>query len=105
MKLFELSRERLEIVPDDISDGTKPALRFYILVAVSTLIASFGLMLNSTALVIGAMLAAPLMTTIFGISLTLVRGETGLFGRAIRAEISGQWRISTGANRGGIKCW
>ncbi len=89
MKLFELSQERFEVVHADISDGSEPAVRFYILVAVSTLIASFGLILNSTAVVIGAMLVAPLMTPIFGISLALVRGDTGLFGRAIRAEIFG----------------
>ncbi|WP_163339513.1 TIGR00341 family protein [Desulfopila sp. IMCC35008] len=89
MKIFLISRERFEIVHNDIADGSEPALRFYILVAVSTLIASFGLILNSTAVVIGAMLVAPLMTPIFGISLALVRGETGLFGRAIRAEIFG----------------
>lgn len=64
MKLFQLSRERFEIVHADISDGSEPALRFYILVAVSTLIASFGLILNSTAVVIGAVLVAPLMTPI-----------------------------------------
>ena len=89
MKLFRINRERFEIVHADISDGSEPALRFYILVVVSTLIASFGLILNSTAVVIGAMLVAPLMTPIFGISLALVRGDTGLFGRAIRAEIFG----------------
>ena len=54
---------------------------------VSTLIAGFGLLLNSTAVVIGAMLVAPLITPIFGISLALVRGETTLLGRALRAEI------------------
>ena len=89
MKLFRINRERFEIVHADISDGSEPALRFYILVVVSTLIASFGLILNSTAVVIGAMLVAPLMTPIFGISLSLVRGDTSLFGRAIRAEIFG----------------
>jgi len=89
MKLFRINRERFEIVHADISDGSEPALRFYILVVVSTLIASFGLILNSTAVVIGAMLVAPLMTPIFGISLALVRGDTSLFGRAIRAEIFG----------------
>ena len=83
MKLFELSRERFEIVHADISDGSEPALRFYILVAVSTLIASFGLILNSTAVVIGAMLVAPLMTPIFGISLALVRG--------VRADLLEGW--------------
>jgi len=89
MKLFQLSQGRFEIVHADIADGSEPAVRFYILVAVSTLIASFGLILNSTAVVIGAMLVAPLMTPIFGISLALVRGDTILFGRAIRAEIFG----------------
>jgi uncharacterized hydrophobic protein (TIGR00271 family) len=53
------------------------------------LIASFGLIANSTAVVIGAMLVAPLMTPIFGISLALVRGEAKLLGRAARAEIVG----------------
>ena len=89
MQLLKISRERFEIVHKDISEGSEPALRFYLLVAISTLIASFGLISNSTAVVIGAMLVAPLMTPIFGISLALVRGEPHLLGRAARAEIVG----------------
>lgn len=89
MQLLKISRDRLKVVHKEISDGSEPALRFYILVAVSTLIASFGLISNSTAVVIGAMLVAPLMTPIFGISLALVRGESHLLGRAARAEIVG----------------
>jgi uncharacterized hydrophobic protein (TIGR00271 family) len=58
-------------------------------VAVSTGIACFGLISNSTAVVIGAMLVAPLMTPIFGISFALVRGDGPLLGRAIRAEVVG----------------
>jgi uncharacterized hydrophobic protein (TIGR00271 family) len=89
MQLLEISRERFDVVHQEISDGSEPALRFYLLVAVSTLIASFGLVSDSTAVVIGAMLVAPLMTPIFGIALALVRGEGGLLGRALRAEIVG----------------
>lgn len=89
MQLLKITRERFETVYADISDGSEPAVRFYLLVTVSTLIAGFGLLLNSTAVVIGAMLVAPLMTPIFGISLALVRGETALLGRALRAEIVG----------------
>jgi uncharacterized hydrophobic protein (TIGR00271 family) len=89
MQILEISPERFEVVHKEISDGSEPAMRFYILVAVSTLIASFGLISNSTAVVIGAMLVAPLMTPIFGISLALVRGEPHLLGRAARAEIVG----------------
>ena len=86
---FRITRERFETVHREISDGSEPGPRFYILVAVSTLIASFGLIANSTAVVIGAMLVAPLMTPIFGMSLALVRGETHLFGRAVQAEVVG----------------
>jgi uncharacterized hydrophobic protein (TIGR00271 family) len=89
LPILNISPERFKIVHSEISDGSEPALRFYILVAVSTLIASFGLIANSTAVVIGAMLVAPLMTPIFGISLALVRGEAKLLGRAARAEIAG----------------
>ncbi|MEN8806636.1 MAG: TIGR00341 family protein, partial [Desulfobacterales bacterium] len=86
---FSITRQRFEAVYGEISDGSEPGPRFYILVAVSTLIACFGLIANSTAVVIGAMLVAPLMTPIFGMSLALVRGETHLFGRAVQAEVVG----------------
>lgn len=89
MQILNITPKRFKVVHSEISDGSEPALRFYILVAVSTLIASFGLIANSTAVVIGAMLVAPLMTPIFGISLALVRGEPHLLGRAARAEIIG----------------
>ncbi len=84
-----ISRERFEIVYKDISGGSEPAFRFYILVAISTLIASFGLVADSTAVVIGAMLVAPLMTPIFGIALALVRSDAHLLRRAARAELLG----------------
>ena len=86
---FRITRQRFEVVHNDISEGSEPGPRFYILVAVSTLISCFGLLANSTAVVIGAMLVAPLMTPIFGMSLALVRGETKLLGRAVQAEVVG----------------
>jgi uncharacterized hydrophobic protein (TIGR00271 family) len=89
MQGFQISPERFKVVYQDISEGSEPALRFYLLVAVSTLIAAFGLISDSTAVVIGAMLVAPLMTPIFGVALALVRAETGLLGRALRAEVAG----------------
>jgi uncharacterized hydrophobic protein (TIGR00271 family) len=66
-----------------------PGGRFYALAATATLIACLGLIANSTAVIIGAMLVAPLMTPIFGIALALVRGEARLLGRAIRALVLG----------------
>jgi uncharacterized hydrophobic protein (TIGR00271 family) len=53
------------------------------------LIASFGLVMNSTAIIIGAMLVAPLMTPILGLGLGLARGEATLIRMALRAEVTG----------------
>jgi uncharacterized hydrophobic protein (TIGR00271 family) len=86
---IKVPNERAVAVYEDIKRGSEPELRFYAMVAVSTAIAALGLFMNSTAVVIGAMLVAPLMTPIFGIALALVRGDASLLGRAIRAEIVG----------------
>lgn len=80
---------RARIVIEEIAEGSEPGFRFYIMVVVSTMIASLGLVTNSTAVIIGAMLVAPLMTPIFGIALSLIRSDAHLFGRAMRAEIAG----------------
>lgn len=55
----------------------------------STLIASFGLISNSTATVIGAMLVAPLMGPILGLALSLAKGRSDLFTLALKAETMG----------------
>jgi len=49
---------------------------YLILMILSTLLASFGLFANSTAVIIGAMLVAPLMTPIVSLSMGLLRAET-----------------------------
>lgn len=86
---YQISDERALTVYNDIVNGSEPELRFYAMVAASTAIATFGLIQDSAAVVIGAMLVAPLMTPIFGIALGLVRGDAYLFGRALKAEVIG----------------
>ncbi len=89
LKWLVASPERIDTVIEEINFGSQPGVRFYTMVAASTLIAAIGLTANSTAVIIGAMLVAPLMTPIFGISLALVRGNPVLLGRALQAEILG----------------
>ncbi|MGI9642525.1 MAG: TIGR00341 family protein [Acidimicrobiia bacterium] len=50
--------------------------RFAILMVLATAIATFGIATDSTAVVIGAMLVAPLMTPILGTSAGLINGKT-----------------------------
>ncbi len=78
-----LTRDERQQVYLEIRDGSTPSSRFYILIVLSTIIASYGLLANSTAVVIGAMLVAPLMGPIFGISLALISGNLPLLRRAI----------------------
>jgi len=86
---LRVSRERAAAVVEEVSFGSEPKFSFYALLVTSSLIAAFGLIANSTAVVIGAMLVSPLMTPILGISLALVRGDAGLLRRALVAEVAG----------------
>lgn len=62
---------------------------YLILLVLSSLIATFGLISNSTATVIGAMIVAPLMGPILGIALSLVQGDLAAFRRSLTAEVVG----------------
>jgi uncharacterized hydrophobic protein (TIGR00271 family) len=56
-------------VYENLSVLCRPCMDFYVLIILSTLIATFGLLLNSPAVIIGAMIIAPLMDPILGVSL------------------------------------
>ncbi|MBN1660492.1 MAG: DUF389 domain-containing protein [Anaerolineae bacterium] len=81
-----------------IRDGAQPSIDFYVMIGLSAAIASFGLLQNSAAVIIGAMLVAPLMSAIFGLSLGVVRGDLRLLRRAASATLRGMLLgISVGA--------
>ncbi len=87
--LKEVSPEREKLILDDLEEAAKLHAPFLVLVASSAVIATFGLLLDSPAVVIGAMLVAPLMTPIFSLSVALVRGRTALLRRALSTEAYG----------------
>lgn len=59
-----------------IRRSSRPSTDFYVLITLSAAIAALGLMLNSPAVVIGAMLVAPLMSPIVGVGMAMVYGDT-----------------------------
>ncbi|MCP4574875.1 MAG: DUF389 domain-containing protein [Deltaproteobacteria bacterium] len=89
MDLLSVDECRKTEVRDDITLGSTPKATYYLLLSISVLIAGFGVVTNSPAVVIGAMLVSPLMTPIFGISLGLVRGNMPLLRKAFVAEFGG----------------
>jgi len=73
--LTDLDRERIARALFHEGDRFLPfARRFSALMTMSVLIAVMGLLADSTAVVIGAMLVAPLMTPVLGIAAALVMG-------------------------------
>lgn len=89
IELKSISENRKETVGVEIIEGSTPHLRYYILLSISALIAAIGLVTNSPAVVIGAMLISPLMTPIFGICFALIRWNVPLLRQAIISEFGG----------------
>jgi uncharacterized hydrophobic protein (TIGR00271 family) len=69
--------EKRDIV-GDIAPSASPGFDFYLLVVLSCSIATLGLITNSAAVIIGAMLLAPLMSPIIGIGLASITGDEKL---------------------------
>ena len=74
--------QRLELV-ENLENGSKPNLEFLGLISASSMLAAFGLLQDSAAVIIGAMLIAPLMTPILGAGLSLSHGNRPLFKSAL----------------------
>jgi uncharacterized hydrophobic protein (TIGR00271 family) len=72
-----------------IREGAQPKVDFFVMMGLSAAIATFGLLQNSAAVIIGAMLVAPLMAAMFGLSLGIVRGDSRLLRRAASATARG----------------
>ena len=70
---------------DRLQVGARWNIDFMMMMCLSTAIASLGLIQNSTAVVIGAMVVAPLMTPLIGAGLALVQGNTIFFRDSIKA--------------------
>lgn len=84
-----LSEEEQAETRREVSQGAQPGFNYFILIVLSCFIAALGLLLNSPAVVIGAMLIAPLMSPILAFSLGLVLGSLGLIRRAGEAILKG----------------
>jgi len=66
-----------------LDQGARVSHSYYMLILLSAIIATLGLLQNSAAVIIGAMVVAPLMTPILSLSLGIVLGE----GRTLRVAI------------------
>ena len=81
-------QERIDL-SQDLQSGSAPNLEFFGLISAAAMLAAFGLIQDSAAVIIGAMLIAPLMTPIIGAGLALAQGNRPLFRAAASTIILG----------------
>ena len=74
-----MDREQRIELSQSLMEGSQPNLEFLGLISASSMLAAFGLLQDSAAVIIGAMLIAPLMTPILGAGLSLAHGNRPLF--------------------------
>ncbi|PWB72818.1 MAG: hypothetical protein C3F07_10965 [Anaerolineales bacterium] len=77
-----VTRERRAEVQIQLRDSSDPDFDFFLLVVLSSVIATLGLLTDSPAVIIGAMLVAPLMSPIIGLGLASLTGDATLFRNA-----------------------
>ena len=71
------------------TNAAVPNIDFFVLIVLSSTIATLGLLQNSAAVIIGAMLVAPLMSPILAIAMGMVLGEFRVLRTAFEATLKG----------------
>ena len=88
-RIPQLEREDRINLFEGLQINSRWSFDFMTLICLATAIAALGLIVNSTAVVIGAMLVAPLMTPLLGAGLALVQGNLPLMKTCARAIVYG----------------
>ncbi|WP_071394562.1 TIGR00341 family protein [Bacillus tuaregi] len=86
---YQLKGDVRDKITKKIQADSQPDTYYYIMVVLSCSVATYGLLSNSTAVIIGAMLIAPLMNPILGGGLALITGNNYLLKVTIKAELIG----------------
>ncbi len=84
-----IDQKRRGEVQVQMRQSSSPDFDFFLLVFLSCVIATLGLLTDSAAVIIGAMLVAPLMSPIIGLGLASITGDSRLLGNATTALLRG----------------
>jgi len=78
MDPFHIDKKRQEKVYGEIRENAKGDFDFFVLTIFSGIIITLGLVVNSSAVVIGGMLLAPLVWPILSLSMAIIKGRSRL---------------------------
>lgn len=87
--LLTISQEKRKIVYNSIKTESSIGVTYFLLVILAAIVATLGLLTNSTAVIIGAMLISPIMNPIIGMSFSMTIGESKIFSQSIKGIILG----------------
>jgi len=85
----QLDSQERSALYSGLDEGAVCDFDFLLMMGLSTAIAALGLLINSPAVIIGAMVVAPLMTPLIAAGCALVRGDLSLFYKSLRAMLLG----------------
>ena len=89
-KVFlQATEEERKGLKDQLTKHSGTDFDYFILLALATVIATFGLITNNTAVVIGAMILSPLMMKILTVSFAVIKDDYDLFFKALEVIIKG----------------
>ncbi|WP_411679396.1 TIGR00341 family protein [Clostridium thailandense] len=89
LSLPVISREKRRELHNTIKNEALGGITYYLLVVLAAVVATLGLLTNSTAVIIGAMLISPIMSPIIGMSFAVTLGDADLFRKAVKNIIFG----------------
>lgn len=87
--MTQLTQDERIAVYRQVRRASRPDADFYVMITLAAAIASMGLLLNSAAVIIGAMVVAPLMSALVGVGMAIVQGDVWLLRQALRTVLAG----------------
>jgi len=98
---LRIAPEQRQRIYDSLKSGSRADLEYAALVALAALIALFGLLQNSAAVIIGAMLISPMMNPLLASALALLLGDGNLgrrsslvLGGSVLSSVSMAWFVA-----------
>jgi uncharacterized hydrophobic protein (TIGR00271 family) len=84
-----LEAEERSTVYQQLREGARADIDYFVMITLAATIATLGLLLSSAAVIIGGMLVAPLMSPIIGLALAISLGNVRLLRDALESTIKG----------------
>ena len=84
IELFKITSEQKKLTISKLIDSSSPTQSFFLVLILSALITTFGILMDNVAIIIGGMLVSPLLSPILAISMGIVMADYKLIFRSLR---------------------